>query len=305
MVEAPQGPAVGVVAGAALRAKSPLVVVIRPVAIDAAYGRVLVPRRRMTLLARGDRVEPDEGEAREVVVEEHLGPPALLVVALLANLALLASVHVVHLVAPVAVRFQLRIVCGAPVAGVASDVLVLVLQRKVRLVVVIDRTVPVLRSMALLAFFPVAPLVYVVVLMTFVTVRFKILFVHVLLFPVAGAAVRVTVLFLQRKIGVVVVEGGLFPVLRRVALLALLSVPPVVHVVKPVARIAVVGGLLVPLVGVAACAGGVLVLVLQWEVGVVVVEARLPPRTFVVALLAFFPEVPPVRVVLLVTVYAP
>ena len=103
VIEVPDLPVAGVVAGRAVDAERALVLVVLRVARDALALRVLVRGRRVAGLALDARVAPEQREARLVVVEAHRLLPVDGVVALLALPAELLAVLVVLPVAGVAV----------------------------------------------------------------------------------------------------------------------------------------------------------------------------------------------------------
>lgn len=64
----------------------------------------------MALLARYNRMQPDQGELRDVMIKADLAAPAILVVAVAAFLALLSLMHVIQLVAAYTIHFQLDLI---------------------------------------------------------------------------------------------------------------------------------------------------------------------------------------------------
>jgi hypothetical protein len=98
VVEAPALPAVRVVAVLAARAEAPEMHVLDGVTREAIAWCVLEARRRVALLASGDRVDSEERESADVVLEEDLVRPGSLIVAILAARPLLSRVDVVELV---------------------------------------------------------------------------------------------------------------------------------------------------------------------------------------------------------------
>lgn len=107
VVEGPQGPAIWVMAVAAVGPEALAVLVVTPVAIDACIGSILVSGREVTLLTLDYGMQPNQGEIRQVVVEKYLPAPRLLVVAVAASLSFLALVDVVIRMTAVAIRSQL------------------------------------------------------------------------------------------------------------------------------------------------------------------------------------------------------
>lgn len=65
--------------------------------------------RLMTLAARGDRMDPDEREFCQIMIEPYLFSPAAVIMAAAAFIALLAFVHVIGLVTTAAFRVDLHI----------------------------------------------------------------------------------------------------------------------------------------------------------------------------------------------------
>jgi len=107
MVEAPEAPSVRVVAlaaGAAEVATVSVVVLVTSVAVAAC---VFVSRGEVTLLTRHHRVESQQGESRQIVIEEDSCVPRFLAVTAAAFRALLAAVHIVVSVAALAAAAEL------------------------------------------------------------------------------------------------------------------------------------------------------------------------------------------------------
>jgi hypothetical protein len=108
MVEYPQGPPVRVVALSATRAQALAVLVVTFMAIDTRRRRIFVSGGNVALFTRRYRVQPDQRECRNVVLEEYLRTPRPLVVAATALLTLLTLVDIVLLVAAVAICIEFR-----------------------------------------------------------------------------------------------------------------------------------------------------------------------------------------------------
>ncbi len=117
---------------------------------------------------------------------------------------------------------------------------------------------PVTRCMAAFAFLSVAPLMLVVSL-----VALKASLPEVLLVEVSGVATNALGLFVptnKSKSGLrVMIEGDLFPSLRRMAGLTLLAITPAMAVIQPVTVRAFVRGAFVALIGVTAFTAHLLV----------------------------------------------
>src|ERR1700751_501128 len=107
MIELPQPPAVRGVTAGTLLAEVALVHIVLLVAVDTLLADLAVLARQMTLLAGHRDVQPDQREAREVVVESQMRTPALGRVALITAAAEGTQVHIARLVAAAAVAAEL------------------------------------------------------------------------------------------------------------------------------------------------------------------------------------------------------
>lgn len=112
VIEVPDLPVAGVVAGLAQDAAPPLVLVFALVAGNAIALSVLEPRRFVALLAVGSKMAAGEREPRAAVVKTG-GFPVLGAVAVAALLPLLPLVDVILLVAREAVRRRALEICVA------------------------------------------------------------------------------------------------------------------------------------------------------------------------------------------------
>lgn len=97
VIEAPQVPAIGVVALFAMRSQGSFMDIICLVATIACQGGPFVGRVKMALFARGGRMQSDEWKAGQAMVEDHLLPPASLIMATRAFFTFLAVMHVIRL----------------------------------------------------------------------------------------------------------------------------------------------------------------------------------------------------------------
>jgi hypothetical protein len=130
MLEPPEGPPVRVVAEGTGRPQTAQVDVVVRVAGYALDARVPVPRCGVALLAGGHGVEPEQRKPGQIVLEEHLGHPSLLVVTLATASALLPLVYVVVVVTCTAGRVELLHPQRPGMASLALDVLVTASQRE-------------------------------------------------------------------------------------------------------------------------------------------------------------------------------
>lgn len=106
MVECPHAPPVWVMTLPAGRSQPIFVRIILLVARGAFEFGILKSGRKVTLLARYDGVQTDQGETGQVVIEGHFLFPALFIVASLAALSFLPLVDVVGLVTGKAIDLE-------------------------------------------------------------------------------------------------------------------------------------------------------------------------------------------------------
>ena len=138
VIETPERPPVRVVAGRALRPQGPIVHVAIPVTPPARLRCSLVGGAVMALFTGHGPVEAKKGEAREVVVEDHILRPALGVVATPAVVSLLPRVDVVGAVTPVAVLRQCLFANATRMTACARQLLVRPKEPKARRLPVIE-----------------------------------------------------------------------------------------------------------------------------------------------------------------------
>ena len=312
VVEIPDFPVAGIVATLALLAQTQFVLVFLLMARPAIRLGVLEFRRFMALLAVGLDMLAQQREFRLVVVEAHIvALPASFVMAILALLALLTVVLVVHFVTGIAVRWCLVAIDGRGMTLLALGIPVLEFQWILGVLVVIEPNVVPLPALFVVAF---VTLVAQVATVSLVVVRFLVAVVahlrQLLLIELAGVtlvALDLEVLEAQWIFGVlVVIEEALFPVTLLVAIFALLAEIALVRlfIIFLMAGPAVERQRLVFLPGgMALVALGFLVLILERELGVLVMIETLGrlPVMCAVAFLALFSQRTAVLVVLLVT----
>jgi hypothetical protein len=233
VVELPEGPSVGVVARPTFGAEAAFMLVVLLMTTEALTCSVFVGGREVTLFARSDSVQPDEGEAAQVMIEEHLRLPTALVVTPLTLFPLLPLVWIRLLMTAVARRPQLLLVKVTGVTRVALHLAMFVFERVLRLVVVEERVLPLFEHVARLTLGTVSPLVSIILVVASDARCPGFLLVAAPL--VARGARCLTVLFFEGEPGFVVIEKGRLPTLQRVAVAALLSVPTFVLIVVLVA----------------------------------------------------------------------
>src|SRR5581483_1247245 len=303
VIEVPRFPRARVMALLALRSECPLVLVVLLVTGDAARGSVLERRRRMALFALDLDVRAEQRKAREAVVEARVLPRAFA----MAALALVALLALVLVVFPVAGDAGARELVAVEVAGMAAVALhrgVFAAQRISGVAVVVEQQrAPVLLAVTGRAFFAVARLVHVVLLVARDAGRRKLLFIKK---PgVAAFALREAMFAAQRILGIaVVIEQDDFPVFVGVATLALGPELGLVRVVLAVTRDALRRRSLEPWIGVTIATIDVAMLARQRKARLAVIEARLFPFDVGMAVGARRTEAALVFVVLLVACHA-
>jgi hypothetical protein len=170
VVELPDAPTIGVVAGGAMGAEHELVNIIFLVARIAVQRIHLVAGVQMTFLARHGGMQADEREAGHVMVEYHSLVPLLLVVAARALLTFLVFMYVIVFMAGKTGLAYLLLVQVTAMAVLAGDVLVGALQGELGVLVMGEGGMfPLTGIVTALAFSAVAPGVFVVMLVAFIT----------------------------------------------------------------------------------------------------------------------------------------
>lgn len=242
MVKSPNPPPVGIVARNTGPSQSSLVIVLGLMATDAVPGCFPIRGGRVTRLARRCCMQANQRKAGYVVVKEDLLPPPFLAMTLLTLPLLLHGVHIVELVAGVALQRQLFRFHESFVAIITADLYVLPLQRKLGLAVVVHDLLPVLPLVAFIALGAVLLLVNVILFMTGETLGLHLVLVHI---PgVAYVAGDLGVLLFQRKLCLCMVIRGFLPVLFRMTVFAFGSVARLVDIVQDMTRIAILRDLL-------------------------------------------------------------
>ena len=152
MIEVPDVPTVGGMTSRAGRTEAALVLILQPVTAQAVALGFLVSTSDVARFARNDRMEPKQRKVGEVVIEMHIGAPALLHVALVALRTELTAMHVPGEMAAVAICGKLLLLHHSCVAGMAIKLLVRAQERKVRIARVIEASgLPRLRCMTAFA----------------------------------------------------------------------------------------------------------------------------------------------------------
>ena len=296
VVEAPGRPGVRVVAGLAAWPERATMGIVLGVARDAARVGPGIAAADVAFLASDRRVEAQQGETGQIVVEANSLAPSHLSMALPACRPLAAPVHVVACMAARAVGPEALLVQRAGVAGGAGELAMGAAKREPGLACMVEgRRLPGHRGVALLAAIAVASPVRVVGAMAREAVAGELRGPDA---PhVAGLARHARVASRERKAGLArVVEADLLPGDRRVAALAARAEASVMDVVHGVAADAVPRRPGVALARMADCAGNLGVLAVQRESRLRVVETGSTPRPLRVAGSAIGPHRTVVRV---------
>jgi len=297
VVEAPAVPAVRIVAAGAIRTETPHVEIVPRVTAVALENRVVEAARGVALLAGHGRVKPEQGEARHVVLEEHLLGPTPLAVAAVAGLSELAPVHVVVAVAAAAKGRKLLPSQRPRMAGIARDLPVGPPQGEALHLVMIEAFgLPGSFTVAALTAIASPPAVDVVGAVAADAVGRELYRVE---FPrVTGLTSKRGVRPTERELRIaVVLEASRRPAIGAVTLLAVRAEAPDVDVVDPMTAVAVGRGALELAVRVTQSARCVAMLSLEGEPGGIMVEAHLPPGRLLVTAPTVFAELSGVCVV--------
>lgn len=260
VIELPEPPSIGIMTMSTLRAETPFVLIIRLVTAHAVQLGVLVCVVQVAFFAGSDGVKADQGKRGEIMIEEHFHSPTPLIVTALTIPPFLASVDIILVVTDVAAGPQFFPGCWPPVARIAGDLDMFVLEGKFRLIVVVDRSFPFLGYVTDFALCIVTPLVSVVMLVTEIARRFA-LFLKCIIF-VTLVACNIAMFVFEGKLGFAVVVKRLLPVHRGMAGFTLFIVAVSMNVIQLVASITVEGCLLISLVGVTTVACNLYVFIL-------------------------------------------
>ena len=125
-------------AAIAVRTKALTMFVVALVTVDTGSGSIFVSRRKMTLFTGHNGMQADEGELSQIVIEEYLLSPRVLVVTVLAMLPLLTVVDIVIRVAAVAAGCQFISFFFSRMTVATGHLVVGATQREFRVLVVIE-----------------------------------------------------------------------------------------------------------------------------------------------------------------------
>ena len=274
MIEVPELPAVGRVACAAVLAQLSLVDVLFRVAADAGLWCFLEVLILVTLAARGGDVETEKRVGREVVVEGDVAPFRGGVTCL-AGFPQRAAMRVVGAMTAAAICPELLLFDDTRVAGVTVKPGVRIFEWEKRLVIV-GGDLPDVVAMTVAAGGAQPARVTIVRLVAAGTVFRDRVFEVAAAMTVGAADVSVSAEQGEAGLaGVLKLPGA--PVGGRMAVAALFSLGSLVDVVWRMTGDAFFGRALVALPGMTGGAGGLRVLVGQWERCFVVIEVRLLP----------------------------
>lgn len=194
-----------------------------------------------------------------------------------------ALVRVVELVAGIAGGLELALEDIPDMTRFAGNLRVQASKRKLGIFAVIELQLdPADRTVALLAFSPIAPSMLVVILVTGeASLALRIILE---IAAVAGSTTNTLMFTDERKVGLrVVVEIRFFPINRGVTGVTLITMTTKVNVIQTVTGDAGCRRVLVALADMAKIAANFLVFPQQGEIGLAMIEMRLVPVVFVVA----------------------
>ncbi len=170
VIEAPQAPAVGVMAVPAGAAQGAFMAVVVSVAIVASGWERGIAAFGVAALASGQRVQTVEREAGQVVIETDFLAPALHLMAGVALSAEIALMDVFGFVTITAFTYGCVFLDTAGMTGIAGCLGMRAPQGEIGVLVMIERGFsPVLGAVTVLTAFTVTPLVDIVSTMTVIT----------------------------------------------------------------------------------------------------------------------------------------
>lgn len=304
VIEDPQRPAVGRMAGLAFSTQSSLVDVIVGVALDAAFRRMIEGEGRVALRATHHAMQTQQRILGQVMIEYDIGAPGLLTMAGIAAGFELAAMRVIAAMTTGAVLGQLlaRHRCG--VTSVAIDLGMRTEQCKfVASGMIVTRHLPAIAAMAVGAIRAETAGVRVISLVTTAAVLWNL--VPVVAAAMARDAIDLVVNPLEREPRLLeMVELRRLPFLGRMALAALLAARSTVFIVGGMTSGTGLGSLRVAAADVTGIACHRVVRARQLEIRLVVIELAAAPAGGAVALAAGLGELAAVHVIRLVTAYA-
>lgn len=252
VIEAPERPAVGVVASSTSWSQALLVGIVIHMALRTGAGRALENTRYMTFFAGCDGVLANQRKPGQVVIEPDALCPAFLAMAAFAACSQSILVNIVRPVTVDTPRAELILLDGAFVTGLALQTLMLPPQRELRVPVVVELDLlPVVRPVTSGTVRTVATLVNIVICMTRAATVLFLLLCKRACMALGAFEFSVAAVELKTRIPVMVKSGLLLPAVWNMALLTLGSEPTAVRVVQAMTVIAIFGCLLVSLTNVA------------------------------------------------------
>lgn len=296
VIELPEPPSIGIMTMSTFGAETPFVLIIRLVTAHAVQPGVLVCVVQVAFFAGSDGMDTNQRKFGEIMVKKHLGSPAPLIVAALTHIPFLTFVDIVLMMTIITICSKLLPGDRPPVARIAGDLDMFVLEGIFRLIVVVDRSFPFLGYVADFALCIVTPLVSVVMLVAGIACGLTLILEGFIF--VALVARYIAMLVFEGKLGFAVVVKRLLPVHRGMAGFTLFIVAVSMNVIQLVASITVEGCFLISLVGVTTVACNFYVFFLQWKFSFVVIVTGLFPTLLLVAVVTLFPEASTVGFVL-------
>ncbi len=298
VIEDPKKPVIGRMAGRAVVAKAALVYVVFTVTRDASLLRVEKRVSLVTIVTFDFGMTSEQRETGQIVIEADCRRETRLAVAAIAFLSELPLVRIIVIVAAETVGCRERNGDRIEMTFVAREICVRVVQRKLRVTLVIESDIePLGRLMAIAAQRAVDPIVRIVLLVAIEAFGGEFLLVYIAL--MTRLAFEAPMPIDQRKPRHrSVVEEHFLPVQGRMAILALGSVGTHVRIVVPMAAHALLARALVQLVDVTAHTGNVVVRAGQHVTRLeLMIEMRIAPFGLYMTIRALGTEVAHVLIV--------
>ena len=290
--------------GVALLAQAALVHVIVRMALHALQWSVVEGQCGVALRATDDTMHPEQWELSQIVVEYNVGGPGVLSMAGFAAALELAAMRILTAMASTAVLWQCLPRNHRGMTGVAIDLGVRAEQRKVRFFrVIVGHRLPFLVVVAIIALLTESPGMRVIGLVAAVAVLRDL--VLVVATAVAGYAVNVRVHTQQLVTGLFqVVKLRCLPLLGDMALTAVATARATMFIIGGVTADTGLRCLFVMAAYMAGVTSHRPMRTRQLEVGLIVIEFPAGPTRRTMALATRLAELPPMRIVTLVTINA-
>ncbi len=274
MIERPDPPSVGGVTETAATAKTPfmnVVVVIMATAADPL--RPAITLVEMAILTAGQRMQAEQRETAQIMIEDDRLVPAIRVVTLGAVLAQLTAMNIIVRVTTAALRIEIVTNISALVTGHAMDIAVTAKEWIVGIPVMTKiALLPAVLAMTVVTFPAITTLVPVFLFVAGDTLRLQLLLVQMAI--VTGRAADLGMTPAQAVLGIlVVVKLYRFPAPFVVTVSAFGAKLAAMLVIDLVTADALARNLDETAIGVTGATGGLFVRVTEGEIRLVMVES--------------------------------